>query len=131
MAQSSPIEQQKILRVIKLINLLQGTIGKPVHRLAELLQTDERTIYRYFKLLEALGFVVVKEFSKYKIQERPEYLPKPNSNTTFSTEESQWLSTVLDSQGKGNSLKDAVVQKLNLQAGVQLNTEDLFKANLG
>jgi predicted DNA-binding transcriptional regulator YafY len=81
--------------------------------------------------LEALGFVVVKEFSKYKIQERPEYLPKPNSNTTFSTEESQWLSTVLESQGKGNSLKDAVVQKLNLQAGVQLTTEDLFKANLG
>ena len=130
MAQSSPIEQQKILRVFKLINLLQGTIGKPVHRLAELLQTDERTIYRYFKLLEALGFVVVKEFSKYKIQERPEYLPKPN-NTTFSAEESQWLSTVLDSQGKGNSLKDAVVQKLNLQAGLQLTTEDLFKANLG
>ncbi len=131
MAQSSPVEQQKILRVFKLINLLQGNIGKPVHRLSELLQTDERTIYRYFKLLEALGFVVVKEFSKYKIQERPEYLPKPNSNTTFSAEESQWLSTVLDSQGKGNSLKDAVVQKLNLQAGMRLTTEDLFKANLG
>jgi len=38
MAKSSPIEQQKILRVFKLINLLQSTIGKPVHRLAELLQ---------------------------------------------------------------------------------------------
>ncbi|MCU0402849.1 MAG: transcriptional regulator, partial [Algoriphagus sp.] len=37
MAQSGQIEQQKILRVFKLINLLQGTIGKPVHRLAELL----------------------------------------------------------------------------------------------
>ena len=84
MAKSSPIEQQKILRIFKLINLLQSTIGKPVHRLAELLQTDERTIYRYFKLLEALGFVVVKEFSKYKIQERPEYLPNPSSTATFS-----------------------------------------------
>ena len=71
MAQAGKIEQQKILRVFKLINLLQGTIGKPVHRLAELLETDERTIYRYFKLLEALGFEVVKEFSKYKIQQRP------------------------------------------------------------
>ena len=98
MAKSSPIEQQKILRVFKLINLLQSTIGKPVHRLAELLQTDERTIYRYFKLLEALGFVVVKEFSKYKIQERPGYLPNPSSSATFSAEENQWLRTVLESQ---------------------------------
>lgn len=123
MAQSSPVEQQKILRVFKLINLLQGTIGKPVHRLAELLQTDERTIYRYFKLLEALGFVVVKEFSKYKIQERLEYFPKPSNNPTFSAEENQWLSTLLESQGKGNALKDAVIQKLNLQSEVQLGTE--------
>ena len=131
MAKSSPIEQQKILRIFKLINLLQSTIGKPVHRLAELLQTDERTIYRYFKLLEALGFVVVKEFSKYKIQERPEYLPNPSSSATFSAEENQWLSTVLESQGKGNALKDAVVQKLNLNSEVPLSTEVLFKANLG
>ena len=131
MAKSSPIEQQKILRVFKLINLLQSTIGKPVHRLAELLQTDERTIYRYFKLLEALGFVVVKEFSKYKIQDRPEYLPKLNNGTTFSAEENQWLSSLLETQGKGNALKDAVAQKLILQSGVQVSTEDLFKANLG
>ncbi|MEY3648703.1 MAG: hypothetical protein RLZ13_1588 [Bacteroidota bacterium] len=131
MAKSSPIEQQKILRVFKLINLLQSTIGKPVHRLAELLQTDERTIYRYFKLLEALGFVVVKEFSKYKIQDRPEYLPKPSNGTTFSAEENQWLKSLLEAQGKGNALKDAVAQKLNLQSGVQVSTEDLFKANLG
>lgn len=129
MAKSSPIEQQKILRVFKLINLLQSNIGKPVHRLAELLQTDERTIYRYFKLLEALGFVVVKEFSKYKIQDRPEYLPKLSN--TFSAEENQWLSSLLEAQGKGNALKDAVSQKLNLQPGVQVSTEDLFKANLG
>ena len=131
MAKSSPIEQQKILRVFKLINLLQSNIGKPVHRLAELLQTDERTIYRYFKLLEALGFVVVKEFSKYKIQDRPEYLPKPSDGNHFSVEENQWLSNLLESQGKGNALKDAVAQKLNLQDAVLLGTKDLFKANLG
>ncbi|GAB2497144.1 helix-turn-helix transcriptional regulator [Algoriphagus taiwanensis] len=131
MAKSSPIEQQKILRVFKLINLLQGTIGKTVHRLAELLETDERTIYRYFKLLEALGFVVVKEFSKYKIQERPEYLPQSSTYSTFSQEESQWLQTLIDSQGKGNLLKDSILQKLQLKSEVKTGTELLFKANLG
>lgn len=131
MAQSGQIEQQKILRVFKLINLLQGNIGKPVHRLAELLETDERTIYRYFKLLEALGFVVVKEFSKYKIQERPEYLPSASTYSTFSSEENQWLKGLIESQGKGNLLKDAVLQKLQLKSEVKQGTEQLFKANLG
>ncbi|GMQ23695.1 hypothetical protein Aoki45_03770 [Algoriphagus sp. oki45] len=131
MAKSSPIEQQKILRVFKLINLLQGTIGKTVHRLAELLETDERTIYRYFKLLEALGFVVVKEFSKYKIQERPEYLPESSTYSTFSQEESQWLQSLIESQGKGNLLKDSIIQKLQLKSEVKTGTDLLFKANLG
>lgn len=130
MAKSGIIEQQKILRVFKLINLLQGTIGKPVHRLAELLETDERTIYRYFKLLEALGFLIVKEFSKYKIQERPGYLPDAASYSTFSSEENHWLTSMIESQGKGNLLKDAVLQKLHLKSDVKLGTEYLFKANL-
>ena len=129
MATSGKVEQQKILRVFKLINLLQGTIGKPVHRLAELLETDERTIYRYFKLLEALGFVVVKEFSKYKLQERPEYLTA--ASTTFSVEENQWLKSMIESQGKGNLLRDSLLQKLQLSSEVKLGSDQLFKANWG
>lgn len=131
MSKSGQIEQQKILRVFKLINLLQSNIGKPVHRLAELLETDERTIYRYFKLLEALGFIVVKEFSKYKIQERPEYLPGSSTYSTFSQEENLWLKGLIESQGKGNLLKDSILQKLQLKSEVKQGMEQLFKANLG
>ncbi|MBN3582130.1 WYL domain-containing protein [Algoriphagus aestuarii] len=129
MAQAGKIEQQKILRVFKLINLLQGTIGKPVHRLAELLETDERTIYRYFKLLEALGFEVVKEFSKYKIQQRPGVDQTLNYGT-FSQEESQWLRSLIESQGKGNLLHDSILQKLQVRSEVKKGSEQLFKANL-
>lgn len=131
MAKSGQIEQQKILRVFKLINLLQGTIGKPVHRLAELLETDERTIYRYFKLLEALGFVVVKEFNKYKINERPEYLSAASTFGTFSQEENVWLKSLIESQGKSNLLRDSLLQKLQLKSEVKQGSEQLFKANLG
>ncbi|MDF2157801.1 WYL domain-containing protein [Algoriphagus sp. CAU 1675] len=130
MAQAGKIEQQKILRVFKLINLLQSNIGKPVHRLAELLETDERTIYRYFKLLEALGFDIIKEFSKYKIQERPGQESTLNYGV-FSTEESQWLKKLIDSEGKGNLLKDSVLQKLQLRSELKQGTDQLFKANLG
>lgn len=131
MAKSEQIEQQKILRVFKLINLLQGNIGKPVHRLAELLETNERTIYRYFKLLEALGFVVIKEFNKYKINERPEYLPATSTFGSFSQEENLWLKGLIESQGKANLLRDSLLQKLQLKSEVKQGTEQLFKANLG
>lgn len=131
MAKSGQIEQQKILRVFKLINLLQVNLGKPVHRLAELLETDERTIYRYFNLLEALGFVVIKEFNKYKIQERPEYLPNTGSYGNFSSEENQWLKGLIEGHGKGNLLKDSILQKLQLKTEVEQGSEHLFRANLG
>ena len=130
MSQAGKIEQQKILRVFKLINLLQSNIGKPVHKLAELLETDERTIYRYFKLLEALGFEVVKEFSKYKIQLR-QGVDQTLHYGTFSQEESQWLRSMIESQGKGNLLHDSIIKKLDVRSEVKQGTEQLFKANLG
>lgn len=129
MSQAGKIEQQKILRVFKLINLLQSNIGKPVHRLAELLETDERTIYRYFKLLEALGFEVVKEFSKYKIQQKPG-MDQTLNYGTFSQEESQWLRSMIESQGKGNLLHDSIIKKLDVRSEVKQGTDQLFKANL-
>jgi predicted DNA-binding transcriptional regulator YafY len=130
MAQASQIEQQKILRVFKLINLLQSNIGKPVHRLAELLETDERTIYRYFKLLDALGFEVVKEYSKYKIQQQTG-MDQTLNYGSFSAEESQWLRSMIESQGKGNLLNDSILKKLAVRSEVKKVTEELFKANLG
>ncbi|WP_297338175.1 WYL domain-containing protein [Algoriphagus sp.] len=130
MAISGKVEQQKILRVFKLINLLQGTIGKPVHRLAEMLETDERTIYRYFKLLEALGFEIIKEYSKYKLRQSLGQEATLNYGT-FSPEESQWLKSLIESQGKKNLLRDSVLQKLHLRSELKVGTEELFKANLG
>ncbi len=130
MSKSGQIEQQKILRVFKLINLLHAPIGKPVYRLAEILETDERTIYRYFKLLEALGFEVIKEYSKYKITDRPGHQTSL-AYGTFSQEESNWLKVLIETQGKANLLRDSVLQKLQLRSEVKQGSEQLFKANLG
>jgi predicted DNA-binding transcriptional regulator YafY len=130
MSQAGKIEQQKILRVFKLINLLQSTIGKPVQRLAKLLETDERTIYRYFKLLEALGFDVIKEFSKYKIEQRPG-MDQTLNYGAFSQEENLWLRSMIENQGKNNLLRDSILKKLAVRSEVKQVTEQLFKANLG
>ncbi|MHA7131397.1 helix-turn-helix transcriptional regulator [Algoriphagus namhaensis] len=129
MAQAGKIEQQKILRVFKLINLLQSNVGKPVHRLAEYLQTDERTIYRYFKLLEALGFEIVKEFSKYKLLSSPSILPGSNY-AGLSKEETQWLEDQLQKAPGGNVLRDSVLKKLQSKSDLNQGSQELFKAHL-
>ncbi|MDN3204562.1 helix-turn-helix transcriptional regulator [Algoriphagus sediminis] len=126
---ASKIEQQKILRVFKLINLLQSNVGKPVHRLAEYLQTDERTIYRYFKLLEALGFEVVKEFSKYKLLSSPSILPGSQFGG-LSKDESEWLAQQLKHAPKGSLYRDSVMKKLQSRSEINQGSQELFKAHL-
>ncbi len=130
MAQSSQIEQQKILRIFKLINLLRSNIGKPVHRLAESLGTDPRTVYRYFKLLEALGFQVQKEHSKFKIVDLVEH-PNEYAFGTFSDDESEFLSELINKSSKKNLLKDSILQKINIRSDFKQSVDQLFNANLG
>jgi len=130
MAKSNSIEQQKILRVFKLINLLRGNIGKPVHKLAETLDTDPRTIYRYFKLLEALGFEIEKKHSKFRIVDRVEN-PQDFAYGTFNEEEIIFLNGMLQKSGKKNLLKNSILQKINIRSDFRHSVNQLFNANLG
>ncbi|EKB48847.1 helix-turn-helix transcriptional regulator [Cecembia lonarensis] len=130
MAKSNSVEQQKILRVFRLINLLRGNIGKPVHKLAETLDTDPRTIYRYFKLLEALGFEIEKKHSKFRIVDRVEN-PQDFAYGTFSEEEIIFLNGLLQKNSKKNLLKDSILQKINIRSDFRSSVNKLFNANLG
>jgi predicted DNA-binding transcriptional regulator YafY len=130
MAKSNSIEQQKILRVFKLINLLRSNIGKPVHKLAESLQTDPRTIYRYFKLLEALGFEIEKKHSKFRIIDRVEN-PNEYAFGTFNEEEIQFMNDLISKSSKKNLLKDSILQKINIRSDFRQSVNQLFNANLG
>lgn len=130
MASGTSIEQQKILRIFKLINLLQCKLGKSVHRFAELLGTDARTIYRYFNLLEELGFEIIKEHGKYKIQEKAGLIQSMNFGA-FSREESQFLKKLIEGHDNSNLLRDSLLQKIGVRSEVKIGTEQLFKASLG
>jgi len=55
------IPQAKILRVFQLIGLLKGG-GRTIEQLAQQLDTTSRTIYRYFKLLQEIGFIIDQDF---------------------------------------------------------------------
>ena len=55
-------EQRKILRIFKLISLLKGVRRRRPEQLADILEISKRTVYRYFILLEELGFVIDVDF---------------------------------------------------------------------
>lgn len=54
------IAQRKILRVFDLINMLAAS-RMHVHALAKSIDTHERTVYRYFNLLEEIGFCIERD----------------------------------------------------------------------
>lgn len=130
MGKAKSVEQQKILRVFKLINLLRANVGKPVNRLAEALGTDKRTIYRYFNLLEELGFTIEKEFGKFKITERVEQDVQAFYGT-FTDDEAAYLMDLLNKTGKKNLLKTAIMDKVRFRSDFQQSVSQLFNAHLG
>jgi len=130
MAKTKSVEQQKILRVFKLINLLRSNVGKPVSRLAESLGTDKRTIYRYFNLLEELGFQVEKEYSKFKIVDRIDQ-HKDSFYGTFTDDETAYLADLISKNSKKNLLRDSILQKIHLRSDFQQSVSQLFNAHLG
>lgn len=54
------IAQRKILRVFNLINLLAASRMK-VECLAKAVETTPRTVYRYFNMLEEVGFCIERD----------------------------------------------------------------------
>ncbi|MBD8487159.1 WYL domain-containing protein [Echinicola sp. CAU 1574] len=130
MAKTKSVEQQKILRVFKLINLLRSNVGKPVGRLAESLGTDRRTIYRYFNLLKELGFQVKKQYGKFKIEDRIDH-HKDSFYGTFTEDETSYIIDLMNKGVKKNLLKDSILQKVHIRSDFQQSVSQLFNAHLG
>ena len=55
------MDQPKIERVLRLMQLLSGSRRYTIEELAERLDMSARTIYRYIDTFKAVGYVVRKE----------------------------------------------------------------------
>ena len=53
--------QNKLLRLLQLISVLQVSPAKTMKTIAKLIGSTERTVYRYLDLLKAVGFKVEKD----------------------------------------------------------------------
>lgn len=120
------IEQQKILKVFRLINLLKSTPGKTLRQLSQHLEVSERTVRRYFELLEEIGFIVEKHII-YKTFFIADYTDE--ESPSFTSEESAVLNQLVKSL-KHNPLQESLLKKLYAQSDLSPLANDLTKAHL-
>jgi proteasome accessory factor C len=119
--------QNKILRVFQLINLLKMQPPKSMGHLADVLDSTERTLYRYFNLLEELGFDLKRdELNRIFITSE-----NVNHELSFSREEIVFLKKLLQSVGKKVKIKDSIIGKLLVHSDVQIGTRLALNAHLG
>jgi proteasome accessory factor C len=119
--------QNKILRVLQLITLLKKEPAKSIRFLAGVLESTDRTVYRYLDLIKELGFDLHKDHNnKFHILGEEEY-----QTISFSNEEVSLLRDLVLSTGKDNKLKDSILQKIYLKSELAIQGNHVLKANLG
>ena len=119
--------QNKILRVLQLITLLKKEPAKSIRFLSGILESTDRTVYRYLDLVKELGFELQKDQNnKFLIIGNDNY-----ETFSFSNEEASLLRDLVLSTGKESKLKDSLLQKIYLQSELALQGNHILKANLG
>jgi proteasome accessory factor C len=120
------IHQQKILRVLQLIVALQSNPPKSKSQLSEIIDSGTRTLYRYFTLLEEIGFKIHKDDQKKYFVEKNSILEVES----FTEQEVNYLKSILLSNGNNNNMSKAILQKIAIRSEVQIATELMGNAHI-
>lgn len=119
-------QQNKLLRLLKLIALLKQEPPKSIQYIAEFLNTSTRTAYRYVKLLEEVNFnISVDRFNKYSISDN-EFL----NPSHFNSKEIGFLKQLIYTAGKDHPLNKTLLHKFDLNSDVERSNQDLLNAKL-
>ena len=118
--------QNKLLRLLQLISVLQASPAKTMKTIAKLIGSTERTVYRYLDLLKAVGFNVEKDSN------RKVYIDNGNLDIkqTFTAAEIKLIQESIKVVAKGSPLKDSIIQKLSLNNEAALAGNNLLKVHL-
>lgn len=119
--------QNKILRVLQLISLLKKEPAKSIRFLSGILESTDRTVYRYLDLVKELGFELQKDQNnKFLIIGNDDY-----ETVSFSNEEATLLRDLVLTTGKESKLRDSLLQKIYLQSELAIQGNHILKAQLG
>jgi proteasome accessory factor C len=120
------LNQHKILRVLQFIAFLEQEPSKTVVQLASLLDTTERTVYRYLDLVKECGFEVQRDkINRFYI------VNDQNKGVRFTSEESDYLKQLVLTCGQKSKLKDTVLSKIYLSSDTTIVAGHLINAKNG
>jgi len=121
------LNQHKILRVLQLISLLKQEPAKSIHQLGAIIDTTDRTVYRYFDLLRELGFELQRDpFNRYSIPDN-----EGEGGVKFTNEEAELIRKMVLNFAKNHPLKDSILKKIYLSSETTIVSSHLLKAHLG
>ena len=103
-------EQAKLYRVFSLIRLLKQRPGYTVHQLARHYECDKRTVYRYLRLLEELGYLLDEDAQGRKFI----FEAEPEQRAFFTAEETALLRQALTTVEVESPLRESLRRKLYL-----------------
>jgi proteasome accessory factor C len=119
--------QNKILRVLQLISLLKKEPAKSIRFLSGIIESTDRTVYRYLDLIKELGFDLQRDHNnRFFIINDVEVEPY-----SFSNEEVELLKELLLSVGKDSKLKDSILKKIYFKSEIAIHGNHILKAHLG
>lgn len=121
-------EQRKILRIFKLISLLKAAKRRTPLELASILEISKRTVYRYFILLEELGFVLDVDF------ENRYFIPTDQGEEyefVFNAEESLLIRQSIKSLSASHNLSEHILKKLHMMSEQAQIGENILNASNG
>lgn len=124
---ASIIPQAKLLRLFQIIAVLKSGHWT-IPQLAERFDTSARTIYRYLNLLEAVDFLVEKDFdNRYFIITSDD----DPTQAVFSVEETRLMKKLIVAGANDNPLKNLLLKKLSLNSEIDSMPRLFLKQRIG
>ena len=89
-------EQQRLLRLLKLISLLSSPLRRSARQYADLLEVNKTTVYRYFQTIEEAGYTIRVDNEKRHYLDRAA-VRRQHPELYFNEEEAQVLGDLVRS----------------------------------
>lgn len=106
------MDHPKLDRLLRLMMMLTGNRRLSVNELAEKLEMNVRSIYRYIDSFREAGFVIKKTAKCFRIDKSSAYFKDISSLVHFTEEEAWILKSAIESIDENNLIKQNLKKKL-------------------
>ncbi len=121
-------EHRKIYRVFQMISRLRSPLGCTKDEIAEDFDISVRTVERYYRLLQDLGFEIIKHRGRYKIEKIEPGQFKHEDMIVFTLEEAAAVKeALLSSQKLTGPIQKTLLDKLYALTDLDELSETLYR----